>query len=203
MTVWNNAGDKLVPTFYRVVIDTSSAVNYPTTGTDGGAISPNTPAELIAAGGLAGTDAQALVKAQANLRWFRIVEALNFYTQAHFLNIDVTGETNVADKPSALGFTVYFEQDEYNRKDDLDSAGTIITGGTAIEQMIAEAMSGTYTRKMDVRQPDVGSANEGTYVDVTFTTVRTRSQIEDTDNIITVESAATGGSGIEETAQGT
>ena len=49
MTVWSNTGDKLIPTFYRVIIVTSNNTNYPDTGTDGGAISPNTPAELIAA----------------------------------------------------------------------------------------------------------------------------------------------------------
>ena len=202
MTVWSNTGDKLIPTFYRVIINTSNNTNYPDTGTDGGAISPNTPAELIAAGGTAGTNAQARVKAQANLRWFRIVEALNFYTQAHFLNIDVTAETNVADTPTALGFTVFYEQDEYNIKDDLDSPGNNITGAEAIEQIVAEGMSGTYTRNMDLRQPSAGISADA-FLAVTFTTVRTRSQIEDTDNIITVETSATGGSGIEETAQGT
>lgn len=199
ITIWSNAGDKLIPIFYRVIINTSNAVNYPAIGTDGGAISPNTPAEIVKAGGAVGTDAQSQVKAQANLRWFRILEELNRFTQPNLLNIDVTGEINVADVPTALGFTIFYERDEFNIVEDLDNPGTFLTGIPAITQLVANAIATSFNRNMDLRLPDVGSKNQASFSLVSFTSVQTRLQ---TEGDITVETAATAGSGIEETAQG-
>jgi len=175
----------------------SNGTNYPATGTNGGAVSPNSPATLIAAGGAAGTNAQALLKARANLRWARIIEELSVHTQANILNIDVTGETDVADQPTAIGFTVYYEQDEYNRVEDLDTPGTFITGANAIDQMVAVGIATDTSRNMDVHQPNVGGT-ASTYTSVSITAVQTRLQ---TEGDITVETSSTGGSGIEETSQ--
>ena len=198
MAIWSNTGDKLVPTFYRVIIDTSNAANYPVTTSDGGAVSPNSPEALVAAGGTIGTNAQLLVKVQANLRWARILEELNKQTQAHILNVNVTGETNTSDTPTAIGFTVYYEQDEFNRVIDIDDGVTVLTGANAITQMVAFAMATDITVKKDVPTAVGGVFTGSAYQDIALTSVQTRLA---TEGDITVETSGSAGSGIEETAQ--
>ncbi len=195
-------GDTLHPTFYRVIVTMSNASIFPTSGTTGGGISPN-PCEVdgtrytYSGGSTKPTDnTEALLRVRGNMRWEKVVQALNKYTQADIMNIDIT-EANGDAQATAIGFTVRYERDAFNREEDLDSAGTYLTGADCIKQMVAVAASTTHTMKRRLFQP-ADTTNEDQMVSVTAENPSTRSDIE---GVITVETSATSGSGIEETAQ--
>jgi hypothetical protein len=179
----------------------SNATYYPTSGTTGGAVTPNASeasSRYPYSGGTTRptTDAKGLLRERGNMRWKKVLEALNTYAQADIMNVDIT-EANGDAQATSLGFTVRYERDAFNRQEDLDSAGTYLTGGDCIKQMVAVAISTTHTEMRRVYQP-ASTTNEDQMVQVTATAPNTRTNIEGT---ITVETTATAGSGIEETAQ--
>lgn len=195
-------GDTFHPTYYRVIIDMSNATYYPTSGATGGGVTPN-PSEVDGtryaySGGSTRptTNAAALLRERGNIRWNNVLLALSKYTQAEIMNIDIT-EANGDAQATALGFTVKYDRDAFNREEDLDTSGTYLTGANCIKQMIAVAISSSHTEKRRVYQP-ADTTNEDQVISVTATAPNTRTNIEGT---ITVETSATGGSGIEETAQ--
>lgn len=195
-------GDILHPTYYRVIVTMSNASIFPTSGTTGGGVTPN-PSEVDGtryaySGGSTKptTNAKGLLRERGNMRWAKVVQALNNYTQAEIMNIDIT-ETNGDAQATAIGFTVKYDRDAFNTEEDLDSAGTMLTGANCIKQMVAVAISTTHTMKRRVYQP-ADTTNEDQMINVTAENPSTRSDIE---GVITVETSATSGSGIEETAQ--
>ncbi len=198
MSIWSNGttngGDWNHPTFYRVIID-MTGYNSVAGNTASGGITPNSEQALVAAGGAAGTSQNVSeTRARGNLRWGKIVQALNEYTQASIFNIDIT-ETNTVDQATSIGFSVSFEQDEYNRVEDLDTPGTFLTGADWVTQQVGVAISNTYGELRDIPT----FAQEGrNQVSLSAVGPVARAAAEgDT----TVETSATGGSGIEETAQ--
>jgi hypothetical protein len=179
----------------------SNATYYPTSGATGGAVTPN-PSEASSRYPYSGgttrptTDAKGLLRERGNIRWQKVLEALNKYTQADIMNVDIT-EANGDAQATAISFTVRYERDAFNTEEDLDSAGTMLTGANCIKQMVAVAISNTHTMMRRVYQPE-DTTNEDQMVSVTAQATNTRANIEGT---ITVETSATAGSGIEETAQ--
>lgn len=198
MSIWSNGtatgGDWLHPTFFRVIIDTSGYDSTP--ASDGsGAISPNSEQALVAAGGAAGTSQDVSnQRARANMRWDKIVNALNLNNQAYIVNIDIT-ETDTVDQATSIGFTVYYEQEEFNNVEDLDTPGTFLTGADFLTQQIAVAISSDHQELRDV--PTFGQEGRS-QLNLAADGPVARATAE---GDITIETSATGGSGIEETAQ--
>lgn len=199
--MWSNRGDILHPTYYRVIVDMSNATNFPTSGTQGGGATPNPSqagGDYSYSGGTTRptTDAKGLLRERGNMRWERILQQLNKYTQAEIMNIDIT-ESNGDAQGTSLGFTVKYDRDAFNREEDLASAGTYITGADCIAQLVSVGLTSTHTMKRRVYQPGT-SLNEDQMMSVTATAPCSQSTAL---AAITVETSGTSGSGIEETAQ--
>jgi hypothetical protein len=207
---WSNHGDILQPTFYRVIIDMSNATNYPTAGTTGGGVTPN-PSEVKSGSNYyynnsgtpnytaPSTDAAGLLRERGNMRWEKVVLALGKYAQCDIMNINII-EANGDAQATSLGFTVRYERDAFNREEDVATPGSYLTGANCIKQLVATGITTTHTiLRSNVWQPVTSSDTPGQQMSVTATSPNaTYSTILGT---ITVETVATAGSGIEETAQ--
>ena len=207
--MWSNHGDILQPTFYRVIIDLSNGTDFPTSGTTGGGITPN-PGSVLSGTNYyyndsgsknytaPTTDAAGLLRERGNIRWEKVVEQLNKYTQADIMNINITEATGNA-QGTSLSFTVRYERDSFNVEDSIASPGTPLSGKDCVAQLIATAISNTYTRiRSNVWQPESHPDTPGQQMSVTATTPCSFSTAAAS---ITVENTSTSGSGIEETAQ--
>lgn len=207
---WSNHGDILHPTFYRVIVDMSDGAKFPTTGTTGGGVTPN-PSEVLSGsnyyynnGGSKNydkptTDAKGLLRERGNMRWEKVVQELSKYAQCDIMNINIT-EANGDAQATSIGFTVRYERDEFNREEDVATPGSYLTGANCIKQLVATGITTTHSAlRTNVWQPVSQSDVPGQQMSVTATSPNaTYSTILGT---ITVETIATSGSGIEETAQ--
>jgi len=153
--MWSNHGDIQQPVFYRVTIDMSNATYFPTSGTTGGGITPNPSAVLSGSNyyynnsGSAdytppSTDAKGLLRERGNIRWEKILEQLNKHAQADIMNVNIT-EANGDAQATSLVFTVRYLGDAFNSEDSIASPGTTLTGKACIKQLVANAISNTYT----------------------------------------------------------
>lgn len=207
---WSNHGDILQPTFYRVIIDMSDAAKYPTSGNTGGGVTPN-PSEVLTGSDYyydnsgtknydkPTTDAKGLLRERGNMRWEKVVQQLGKHVQCDIMNVNIT-EANGDAQASALGFTVRYERDSFNREEDVVTPGSYLTGADCIKQLVATGITSSHSiLRTNVWQPVSQSDVPGQQISVTATSPNaTYSTILGT---ITVETVATAGSGIEETAQ--
>mgnify|MGYP003352831661 CR=1 FL=1 len=80
--MWSNRGDILHPTYYRVIIDMSNGTNFPTSGTQGGGVTPN-PSQVGGDYSYSGgttkptTDAKGLLRERGNMRWEKVLQELS------------------------------------------------------------------------------------------------------------------------------
>jgi len=206
---WSNHGDILQPTFYRVIVDMSDAAKFPTSGTTGGGVTPN-PSEVLSGSNYyynnsgaknytkPTTDAKGLLRERGNMRWEKVVEQLGKYAQCDIMNINII-EANGDAQATSLGFTVRYERDEFNREEDVGTPGSYLTGSDCIKQLVATGITTTHTiLRTNVWTPVANSDVPGQQISVTATAPSTFSTVS---GIITIETVATAGSGIEETAQ--
>jgi roadblock/LC7 domain-containing protein len=119
--------NQLTPGLYRVVLTMTSSTNYPvysgTAGTTYGAVNPYDWTSSNYTNATTLTSGQALVLAQGNLRWERIMESLAGISDCRILDVVVTGNTSGTDAttaPTSVTFTVEFGRDafvlgEYNK----------------------------------------------------------------------------------------
>jgi hypothetical protein len=106
--------NQLTQGIYRVSINTNT--NFATTGTAGGGVNPYDWDSSNYTNATSMTSAQALLLAQGNLRWERIVEALSNVADCRILDVVITGATNGTDATSAntaVAFTVEFDRDAF------------------------------------------------------------------------------------------
>jgi hypothetical protein len=116
---YNQDTNQITPVLYRVGITMTSSSNYPvaTANTASGGVWPydwNNPvytnASVLSA-------AQALVLAQGNIRWTRIIELLDGMSDCRIENVSITAAngstlaTDATNQPTAINFTVSFDRD--------------------------------------------------------------------------------------------
>ena len=85
----------------------------------------------------------------------------------------------------------------FNTEEDLASPGDMLTGADCIAQLVSVGVTSTHHMKRRVYQPQ-STGNEDQVIDVTATAPCSQATAL---SAITVETSATAGSGIEETAQ--
>jgi hypothetical protein len=106
--------NQLTQGIYRVSINTNT--NFATTGTAGGGVNPYDWDSSNYTNATTMTAAQALLLAQGNLRWERIVEGLSGVADCRILDVVITGASSGADATSAntaVAFTVEFDRDTF------------------------------------------------------------------------------------------
>lgn len=113
--------NQLQPNFYRVAV---IMTGYPTTGTAGGGVTPNS-VDSFASANFPSTLALSQNRARGNMRFNNIVRRLSGLTDCQILDVTIT-EANADAQATLLAFTVKFERDEF-----------IQTGGTAVDESTA------------------------------------------------------------------
>jgi hypothetical protein len=114
--------NQLQPTFYRVTIDTSG---YPTTGTTGGGVTPNSVDSFDKAD-FPTTTALSQNRSRGNMRFENIVRRLSGLTDCQIIDVTIT-EADADTQATAIAFTVKFERDDF-----IQTGGTAVDGATAI-----------------------------------------------------------------------
>lgn len=107
--------NQLAPNFYRVVIDMSNnsyTSTYMNSGTSGGAVNPYSW-DSFASTDLPTSDDSALLLAQGNLRFQRIIEEVIKHADGQILDVEVTGATDGDSQPTEISFTVKYDRDEF------------------------------------------------------------------------------------------
>jgi hypothetical protein len=118
--------NQLQPNFYRVAIDMSG---YPTTGTEGGGITPNS-VDSFPINNFPSTLLVSQRRSRGNMRFNNIVRRLSGLTDCQILDITIT-EANADAQATALAFTVKFERDQF-----IQTGGTAVDGSTAISSVV-------------------------------------------------------------------
>lgn len=114
--------NQLQPTFYRVVINTTG---YPTTGTAGGGVTPNS-VDSFAKANFPTTTALSQNRSRGNMRFESIVRRLSGLTDCQVMDVSIT-EANADAQATQTSFTVKFERDDF-----IQTGGTAVDGVTAI-----------------------------------------------------------------------
>lgn len=114
--------NQLQPNFYRVAV---TMTGYPTTGTTGGGVTPNS-VDSFAAANFPSTLALSQNRARGNMRFNNVVRRLSGLTDCQILDVTIT-EANADAQATALAFTVKFERDDF-----IQVGGTAVDGVTAI-----------------------------------------------------------------------
>lgn len=114
---FNQSGNQLAPSFYRVVITmTGGVASWPTLpGTDGptnGAINPTDWNGFVTR---PSSSAKASSLARGNLRFQAIIEELCRFSDCQILDVEVTsaGNTDANNQPTAISFTARYDRDEF------------------------------------------------------------------------------------------
>ena len=139
---YNQDSNQLTDSDYRVTVDMSSSTNYPvaTANTASGGLWPYDWTNPVYTNATSLTAAQALVLAQGNLRWSRVLDSLDNIADCRVLNVSVTAAngsgltTDATNQPTAISFTVSFNRDEF-----------IVGEWNTYLKSIGQSASGTYT----------------------------------------------------------
>jgi hypothetical protein len=139
---YNQDSNQLTASLYRVTVDMSSSTNYPvaTGNTASGGLWPYDWTNPVYTNATSMTAAQALVLAQGNLRWQRVLDSLDNIADCRILNVSVTAAngsgltTDATNQPTALNFTVEFYRDSF-----------IVGEWNNYLKSIGQSSSGTYT----------------------------------------------------------
>jgi hypothetical protein len=106
--------NQLTQGIYQVTVNTNT--NFATSGTAGGGVNPYDWDSSNYTNASAMSAAQALLLAQGNVRWERIVELLASYSDCRILDVVITGATNGTDataQNTQVQFTVEFDRDAF------------------------------------------------------------------------------------------
>jgi len=106
--------NQLTQGIYQVTVNTNT--NFATSGTAGGGVNPYDWDSSNYTNASSMSAAQALLLAQGNLRWERVVEALSGVSDCRVLDVVITGATNGTDataQNTQIVFTVEFDRDAF------------------------------------------------------------------------------------------
>lgn len=141
---YNQSTEQITPTLYRVIIDTSSSSNYPTTAgnptTGNGGVWPYDWTNPIYTNATSLTANQATYLAQGNLRWLAIMDSLDNVADCRIENVTIaavngTGlTTDATNQPTTITFTVAFDRDAF-----------VLGEWNNYLKSIGQSASGTYT----------------------------------------------------------
>jgi hypothetical protein len=168
---YNQDTNQLTPSLYRVGITMTSSSNYPvaTANTASGGVWPYDWTNTVYTNATSLSAAQALVLAQGNIRWQRIVDNLNAISSCRILNVAITAAngstltTDATNQPTAINFTVEFDRDSfilgewnlYLKSQGKSSSGTFtnadgVTGNTAYVGIGGSAITTTALAVQDI-----------------------------------------------------
>jgi len=114
---YNQDSNQITPSLYRVTVDLSSSTYYPvaTGNTASGGLWPYDWTNPVYTNATSLTAAQALVLAQGNLRWQRVIDVVDNIADCRVLNVNVTASSNTdaTAQPTAISFTIEYYKDAY------------------------------------------------------------------------------------------
>lgn len=155
--------NQLQPTFYRVVLNLTG---YPTTGTAGGGVTPNS-VDSFSPANFPTTTALSQNRSRGLIRFENIVTRLSGLTDCQIMDITIT-EANADAQATAVAFTVKFERDDF-----IQASGTALDGVTAIttkvlkiKDAVARGINDEIRKSVRVYSPEDGSATQE-YLSVT------------------------------------
>jgi hypothetical protein len=141
---YNQSTEQITPTLYRVIIDTSSSSNYPTTAgspsTGNGGVWPYDWTNPIYTNASSLTASQATYLAQGNLRWLAIMDSLDNVADCRIENVTIAAvngsglTTDATNQPTTITFTIAFDRDEF-----------VLGEWNNYLKSIGQSASGTYT----------------------------------------------------------
>ena len=109
-----------------------------------------------AKGGTPTTVAQALNKERANMRWDAVINQLGMLISPVFLGEYTKSGTLDGTAPlTTLGFTVGYDRPSFLRVEDVNNAGTYLTGSAAVRRLVATALVNTYEGNQEIFDPTV------------------------------------------------
>jgi hypothetical protein len=174
---FQNDTNQLQAEMYRVVVTMSNATYYPTTGADGGGVTP-TAWDAFTTANLPTTLAKGQVRARGNMRFRNVVNRLSGLADCQVRDITLTGETNGDAQASALAFTVLYERPAAIplsgditgttaiTRTAIDGSTAITTRAIAIQDAVAQGIRDTTTAQMRVYD---ATLLEGTQVAISVT----------------------------------
>ena len=118
---YNQDSNQITGGLYRVVVTMTSSTNYPvaTGNTASGGLWPYDWTNSAYTNATSMTSAQALVLAQGNVRWQRVIESLDGLADCRILDVVVTAangsglNTDATNQPTVVAFTVEYYRDEF------------------------------------------------------------------------------------------
>lgn len=114
---FNQDSSQVTPSLYRVTVDMSSSTNYPvaTGNTASGGLWPYDWTNPVYTNATSLTAAQALVLAQGNVRWNRVIDSIDNIADCRILNVSVTATSNTdaTAQPTAISFTIEYYKDSF------------------------------------------------------------------------------------------
>ena len=141
---YNQSTEQITPTLYRVIIDTSSSSNYPTTAgspsTGNGGVWPYDWTNPVYTNATSLTANQATYLAQGNLRWAAILDSLDNVADCRIENVTIAAvngsalNTDATNQPTTVTFTVAFDRDAF-----------VLGEWNNYLKSIGQSSSGTYT----------------------------------------------------------
>jgi hypothetical protein len=174
---YNQDTNQLTPGIYRVVLTMSNTTYYPTAtaNTASGAVWPYDWTNPVYTNATSLSAAQALVLAQGNLRWQRIIESLSAIADCRFENVVVTATTttDATSQPTGLAFTVVFDRDQgilgqwnnYLKSLGLASSGTYTNSDSTQTFTAYTGIGGTAVTTLAIALQDIvtNALISGTY----------------------------------------
>jgi hypothetical protein len=166
---FQNTGDRLIPTFYRVTMDLSG-YSTTSTATDSGGVEVY---DYNSYSVLPTSVDNSVRRARGNIRWQSLLDTLSRYANPIILDVTPTkaGPTALTasdDVTTALSFTVGYEQEDYvlaPLDGTNDSAGNNIdTVAKAIKELITQGITIGTTKRYRVYNT---SSNGETHTNVT------------------------------------
>jgi hypothetical protein len=138
--------NQLTTTQYRVTVTMTSSTNYPvsTANTASGGLWPYDYNNAVYTNISVLSASQALILAQGNIRWQKVLEQLDGISDCRIYNVSVTAangsglNTDITNQPTALSFTVAFDRDEF-----------ILGEWNIFCKLQGNAVNGTYTNPYD------------------------------------------------------
>jgi hypothetical protein len=175
---YNQDTNQITPGMYRVVLTMSNGTYFPTAtaNTASGAVWPYDWTNPVYTNAITLTAAQALVLAQGNLRWQRIIESLSAIADCRFENVVVTATTttDATSQPTGLAFTVVFDRDQgilgqwnnYLKSIGKSSSGTYTNSDSSLTFTAYVGVGGTAVTTLAIALQDIvtNALISGTYV---------------------------------------
>jgi len=157
--------------YYTVTI-TQTIFSSATNTNLGGGVSPKAPQEH-------GTKPTTLViskrASRGNLRYKRMLQALQTRSNVRVINLVTGGDSNGDTQITSLAFGLVYENDDFipNTGTSADGSSTLSTKVGWIQDKIAEALSGTHTENMIVYDPSGSNAAQNRAESITAGPVTT------------------------------